>query len=121
MLKHLVEFRRAGSSTTAAMMAQTWHTANEVDKLACEPCLTTRCVGAMTPIAIEQQLCIWNLVLLKPCDFLVGLTDSSFMVTRQSWGTLRCARLDSLFWNSHLTVRPMKDLWQVDAIFRVDT
>jgi hypothetical protein len=55
----------------------------EFDKLACEPCLTTRCVEAMTLIAIEQQLLARNLVLLERRNFWSGLIDSPFLVTRQ--------------------------------------
>jgi hypothetical protein len=70
---------------------------NEIGKLACEPSLTMRCVGAVTPIVIEHRLFVANLVLLQPCDFRSDPVVSPSVVTRQSCNTLRFSRMDQFF------------------------
>jgi hypothetical protein len=93
---------------------------NEIGKLACGPSLTMRCVGAVTPMVIEHQLFVTNLVLLQPCNFRLDSVVSPFVVTRQSCDTLRFARMDGLFLTSRPRVKPMKDSSEVDEIFRID-
>jgi hypothetical protein len=76
-----------------------WAQNNEFDKLACEPCLTTRCVRAMKRMAFELQSYVENLVLFRSCDFRPDSSNSLFVVTRQSWDRLRFARMDlAYFW-----------------------
>jgi hypothetical protein len=82
---------------------------NEIGKLADEPSLTMRCVGAVTPMGVEHRLFVENLVMLQPCDFRLDSIVCPFVVTRQSCDTLRFARLDNLFFTCRPRVKPMKD------------
>ena len=107
-VKHVANFHLADFSTTEVMTAQSgWAQNNEFDKLACEPCLTTRCVGAMKRMAFELQSCVENLVLFRSCDFRSDCADSPFVVARQTWDRLRFARTDCLFLASRPRVKPM--------------
>ena len=98
-----------------------WAQNNEFDKLACEPCLTTRCVGAITHMAFKLQPCDESLVLFGSCDFRSDCADSAFVGTRQNRDTLRFARMDDLFLTGRPRVKPVKELSEIGETFRVRT
>jgi hypothetical protein len=71
-----------------------WAQNNEFDKLACEPCLPTRCVGSIKHMAFKLRSCVENMVLYRFCYFRSDCADSPFVMTRQSWDRFRFARMD---------------------------
>jgi hypothetical protein len=68
-------------------------------------------------MAIKHQPNVENLLLFRSCDFELDCADR----IRQSWDTLRFARMDSLFLTSRPRVKPMKDLSKLDETYRVCT
>jgi hypothetical protein len=80
-----------------------------------------RCVETMTSIAVKQQIFIKKPLLRYIQEFRSDSFASSFIVTHQSCDTLKFTRMDFTFLTSRLSVKPMKNLSEVNETFMVDT